>query len=208
MPKDLTIQERVRLAASRYGKEAPSFDDVLAAITRDYGKDAHHTMLWHDLAKEAQAIPPSIKLDFKVCGHLLHHRGTCKCKGTVYTNRASAPDKETINDIVARYEAGDGLRDLAKDFGIAASRIRRYLKTRGVEVREQHDKRTSQQPFCIRRGCEQHVKGNALYCSLRCANKSTRGSARTCAADGCHEPTFRSTYKYCGTECRERARNG
>jgi hypothetical protein len=109
----------------------------------------------------------------------------------VYTNRASAPDKDTINDIVARYEAGDGLRDLAKDFGIAASRIRRYLKTRGVEVREQQDK-PRQQPFCIRRGCEQHVKGNALYCSLRCANKSTRTSARTCAADGCDEPTFRS----------------
>ena len=156
MPKDLTIEERVRLAASRYGKEAPSFDDVLAAITRDYGKDAHHTMLWHDLAKEAQAIPPSIKLDFKVCGHLLHHRGTCKCKGTVYTNRSSSPDKDTINDIVARYEAGDGLRDLAKDFGIAASRIRRYLKTRGVEVREQQDKR-SQQPFCISEQVHQNV---------------------------------------------------
>jgi len=207
MATDITIEQRIKLAASRYGSEAPSFDDVLAAITPDYGSDEAHTMLWHDLAREAQSVPPSIKLDFKACGHLLHHRGTCKCKGTTYANRGSAPDKGTIDDIVERYREGRTVQQVAKEFGISAGRIRRYLSKRGVELRERTPKHTGQ-PFCIRAGCERTVKGDDLYCSLRCASKSGAGSGRTCAAEGCSEPTFRSTYKYCGTECRERSRNG
>lgn len=207
MATDIAIEQRIKLAASRYGREAPSFDDVLAAITPDYGSDEAHTMLWHDLAREAQSIPPSIKLDFKACGHLLHHRGTCKCKGTTYANRASSPDEGTIDDIVERYREGRSIQQVAKEFGIASGRIRRYLITRGVTVRETQ-KEGIGQPFCIRAGCEKTVKGKDLYCSLRCASKSGAGPARHCAADGCDEPTFRAAYKYCGSECRERARNG
>lgn len=205
MPTKITIEERIKLAASRYGREAPSFDDVLAAITPQYGKDDAQTMLWHDLARAAQSVPPSIKPDFKPCGHLVHHRGTCRCKGTTYANRSSSPDEGTIDDIVTRFDEGRTIQQVAKEFGIAANRIRRYLVTRGVTLEK---KQGRGQPFCIRSGCEKTVKGKDLYCSLRCAAKSGAGSGRTCAADGCEEPTFRAAYKYCGSECRERARNG
>lgn len=204
---ELTYDQVIALAASRYGKfAAPTFDDVLSAHNPHYNEPGHfHTRRWHEMKADALEYPLGKPVGFVACATLLHVEGHCACGKSRRGRSRVKPLADGVVERAIELYKDNSIHAVATAVGVGVSRLRREFSDAGVAIRD--DRLKPHRPECAWPGCDRPVKSSQnTYCSLTCYAKTLKRPLQECARDGCTEPIKHNSQKYCSRDCSNAVR--